>query len=71
MRTRHANEGTPAPAKHIAALRSMIGKLGEEKTATELGIGRSTLARVLGGLGLRKVTRSVLNNRFGEGKAAS
>lgn len=48
--------GSPLPSELRAQLAAFVERHGEVETTARLGIGRLTLARALGGLGLRRGT---------------
>ena len=64
QRTRGA-QGQPAPQEIRDALSALIEQRGETEIVRRCGIGRHTLARVVGGLPVRQGTVELLRVRLG------
>lgn len=57
-------QGTPLEERWRRALRSVVSASGEKVACAALDIPRTTLARALAGLGLRRATADVLMMRL-------
>lgn len=53
-------QGEPAPQVMREALAAMLQEHGETATIQRLGIGRQTLARILGGMTVRRGTLALV-----------
>ena len=63
-------KGLPAKEHQREAVKRLVDKLGEDKAAEALGLGRATIGRIIAGLGLYFATRELLNAKFGPEAAA-
>lgn len=58
--------GTPLADQDRAALKNLVELVGEREAAHRLGVGRHTLARALGGLGLYPPTAFMIRQRMAD-----
>ena len=57
---------TTLPADTIAAVRALVDQGSEARAATELGVSRQTLARIIAGLPVQPGTAALVRERMTE-----
>lgn len=61
----NAAMGASLPVADKARLSDLVARIGEPRTVKTIGIPRQTLARALAGLGLRRGTIALIQQRLG------